>query len=156
VKLKIDLESGLHDKANQKRFSDPKLTAQISEFLLEENHLQRLCEVSRCKAPIRKSYLKELTRSQTVLPAHQEARLERAVWATWRPYFHKTRDRCVLPGDPFAEDISYIATYQLALFNAKEREGWGHVDLEPVINFCSLSFLKHLKNCLYIVFTSGH
>lgn len=124
---------GLHSKVNSEQFSKLNNMLPLCEELLAGDTLATLVAKTFDEARIRKSYLTELTRRTTSVPAREEHRLERSIWVKWRPYRHVVKATGKLSsinsGTRFLKVAPRIMTYQLPLFDSRKKGGWGHIDL---------------------------
>lgn len=124
---------GLHSNVNSEQFSRLNNMLTLCEELLTGDTLTTMVARTFEEARIRRSYLTELTRRTTSVPAREEHRLERSIWVKWRPYrhTHKTTGKLssINSGTGFMEVAPRIMTYQLPLFDSRKKGGWGHIDL---------------------------
>jgi hypothetical protein len=140
----LNLGLGLCAEGNKKLLCDPKTTEMHCNFLLQGENLKEIIEATR--APVRKSYRKELRRQQTKLPAREEYRLERVLWLRWRPYLQlNTKKNSIEPKGAFLNGVAMIMTYQLPLFNMRAKDGWGAVDLVGISTKTKLPVVIELK-----------
>lgn len=131
---KIDYSKGLHDKANVDLFKRPELLIDLCNDLLAtgESTLTNLSMIiakteSLVQIRVDQKYFDQLSRADTIGPAEGECRLERALWVNWRLH-PKNTPTVFHPTAPF------LMAYQVPLFNKKQRESWGSIDLVGVSN----------------------
>lgn len=129
----LDPSLGLHSNVNSEQFSKLNNMLTLCDELLTGDTLTTMVDRTFEEARIRKSYLTELTRRTTSVPAREEHRLERSIWVKWRPYRHVNKTTGKLSsidaGTQFLKVAPRIMTYQLPLFDSRKKAGWGHIDL---------------------------